>query len=555
MIFVSNSSEKKSLYFFLNLIVFPAPTRVHQTPVGERFLKSRIIPDQARALANALKDAVVKPLKKTIIKKKSFDANLNEQPLTISNPSSNFVDNFDQQLNDTSNDSYESASPVALTPPPAKPPRQNDESGSSSSIEINSPPPAKPPRHFSLYRKDKHEDFIQQTDTIVKKVLNLVDSFGTNPPSSDIETFVVEPTRIATNTDISSTTKSFDDKTAKPMNITSVSSSDQIVPPEIIQLATDLTDNILQRIEKEFDEENRLTNNNQHVLFNKLSQLEQQQTYRDNTPSFPHPIVTTHISPINSTSRPLMFVSFDSAPKTIKTVSPLLDIITIRPKPSFTTSVTVTSPPSPIVSSITTITNSDDELNSTSTLIPTDRPKLSHTSSLDSNETISYDNTVFLPQNPGNATPAHSLLSDYDNLRGSYGSLNDDNHPTQITYPPVPPLPSSSETMSSTASSSTTTIYESLDDYPSRSSSTTTSPTYISAVSTFNTGGTTTPHRLNSDISDEDLVESFSLERSSRGRLHTKHGDVHFSLACLLPFFSSSIGMEKANFISIYLSI
>ena len=67
------------MLFFLSSHSFPAPTRV-----GERLIKSKIIPEQARALANALKHAVVNPLKKSIIKKKSFDANLNEQQLTSS---------------------------------------------------------------------------------------------------------------------------------------------------------------------------------------------------------------------------------------------------------------------------------------------------------------------------------------------------------------------------------------------------------------------------------------------------------------------------------------
>ena len=535
--------------FLVYLILFPAPTRVNQTPVGERFIKSKIIPEQARALANAFKHALVKPFKNTLVKKNSFDTN--EQQLTSSNPPSNLIENPDQQLNEISNDSCESTSPVPLTPP-AKPPRHNEESSSSSSIEINSPPPAKPPRHFSLYRKEKHEDLIQQTDAVLKKVLNLVDTFGTNP---NIETFTVQPTRIAMNTDISSITKTFDHKAPRPLSITSLSSSDDGIPTEIIQLARDLTDNILQNLDKEFEK---------HILFDKLSQLkqkqQQQETSRDNPPSFPHPIVTTHITPTHSTARPLMFVAYD----TKKPVSPLLDIVTIKSKPSFITSVTVSSPAQPVVSSIKTITNSDDELNSsTSTLIPNSsqtshRPKLLQTSSkqssLDSFDNTLYDNTVFQTRNTGNATPVHSLLSDYDNLHGSYGSLNDDNHPAQIISPP---LPSSFEKTSSTVSSSTTTIYESLDNYPSHSSSAT-SPTYASAVSTFNTGGTTTPQRLNSDISDEDFIQSVNADRSSRGRIYitiTKHGDNHFSLACLLPFFSSSIGMEKIQICLIYMSI
>jgi hypothetical protein len=134
----------------------------------------------------------------------------------------------------------------------------------------------------------------------------------------------------------------------------------------------------------------------------------------------------------------------------------------------------------------------------------------------------------------GIGTPTRSLLSDYDNLHGSYGSLNDDNQPTPTVTPPLPSL--------STASSSMTTIYESLDNFPS-SSSATTSQTYISAVSTFNTDGTRTPsQRFNSDMSDEDLVESFDIDRSSQGI-----GTAMFisSLACLSPFLFPSIGMAK----------
>ncbi|CAF4462720.1 unnamed protein product, partial [Rotaria magnacalcarata] len=75
-----------------------------------------------------------------------------EQQLTQSllNTPSSVIDNSDNLINEISADSLESASPVALTPPPAKPPRHNDESPSSSSVEIGSPP-TKPPRHFSLY--------------------------------------------------------------------------------------------------------------------------------------------------------------------------------------------------------------------------------------------------------------------------------------------------------------------------------------------------------------------------------------------------------------------
>ncbi len=461
---------------------FPAPTRV-----GDRLIKSKIIPDQARALANALKNAVVNPLKKTIIKKKSFDSNINDQQLTsshqpivqsFSNPSSLFIENSDHQLNELSVDSYESTSVIAITPPPAKPPRQNDESGSSSSIEITSPPPAKPPRHFSLY-KDKNEL------NILRQLVNL-DS------SKHIETFTVQPIRVAVKTDVPLRTESFTITSFSSDNVEK-KSINEIVSPQIVQFATNLTKNILQELKKEF--------NNQQTT--KIS--------CDNSPSFPHPIVTTLISPVHSTTRPLIFVSLDSTSNN----SPLLDIITTKPTPLFTTSVKITSRPSTLVSSITTVTNSDDDSNSSSTLISdsnktSDPSKFLQTISkqdiLESNDINTYDNTIFLTQTTGNITPTRSFLSDYDNLHGSNGSLNDDNQLTQTI----------SHNLSS-SSSSMTTIYESLDNFPS-SSSTATSPTYVSAVSTFNTGGTRTPsQRLNSDISDEDLIESFDFERSSQG--------------------------------------
>ena len=73
---------------------------------------------------------------------------------SVANRSSATIENSDNLLNETFVDSLESTSPIALTPPPAKPPRHNDESGSSSSTDISSPP-AKPPRHFSLYSNEQ----------------------------------------------------------------------------------------------------------------------------------------------------------------------------------------------------------------------------------------------------------------------------------------------------------------------------------------------------------------------------------------------------------------
>ena len=66
--------------FFQHLHVLFHLKSVPPAAVGERLIKSKIIPDQARALAHALKHAVVKPLKKSMMtKKKSLDiTNLNE---------------------------------------------------------------------------------------------------------------------------------------------------------------------------------------------------------------------------------------------------------------------------------------------------------------------------------------------------------------------------------------------------------------------------------------------------------------------------------------------
>jgi hypothetical protein len=597
MIFVS----KLLLFFSIILNFLPAPTRAVTSQavpaVGERLIKSKIIPDQARALAHALKHAVVKPLKKTMMtKKKSLDTNSMEQQIT--HPSSILIENSDHLLTETSVDSLESTSPIAITPPPAKPPRHNDESASSSSTDINSPP-VKPPRHFSLYSNENDEGLIQQTDNVVKKVLNLVDTFGivsendhdmtilrqTSPPpiyiqqpsnsiefdkqvSEDSQTpepFIVDPVRITLNTDSPLTTNTFDepltptttlpfptslpDLSFSPINeSTDITSNEDLTPYEITQLARNLTDNIFQEIEKEFENQDKLTNldsiinNDRENLIDKLST---NNTFRDHAPILPQSVATTHPTPSQSTSRPLMFVSLDSGFNINKTLSPLLDIVTTKSTPKITTSVTVISPPQPEISSTTTTANinsdDDEQLNSTSTLMPnssiaSDRSKFLQTSSkessIDSNDTNPYDNTTLhQQQNTGSATPARSLLSDYDNLHGSYGSLNDDTQ--QISAPPPPPPPSSASSeaipsIPTTNTSSISTIYESLDTIASSSTA-----TYLSARSTFtndNTSGSeTATKRINSDISDEDLVESYEVEtpiltsvnpfRSSKGRI------------------------------------
>jgi hypothetical protein len=211
--------------------------------------------------------------------------------------------------------------------------------------------------------------------------------------------------------------------------------------------------------------------------------------------------------------------------------------------------------------------NSDDDeqLNSSSTLMPnssvaSDRSKFLQTSSkessIDSTDTNPYDNAALQQQNAGSATPARSLISDYDNLHGSFGSLNDDTQQQQP--PPPPPPPSSSEVIPIMAASSMSTIYESLDNIPSSST-----PTYATAMSTMNndntSNSTTSAKRINSDISDEDLVEALDIEtptltstnpfRSSKGRFASHHTEIikariylYVFLACLhLPCFVFSL--------------
>ena len=568
-------------------------------------------------------------------KKKSVDTNAPEQPppppsqqqqqqqqkhiiQPLSNLSSIPTETFEPLLTEPSLDSYESSSPLAITPPPAKPPRHSEESASSSSTDIHSPP-TKPPRHFSLYSNENEEGLIQQTDNVVKKVLNLVDTFGiisendtdmtilrqTPPPpifvqqpstatefereESDTaqtpDAFNVEPEPINLDTDSVIATDTFDESptlnTTAPFptslpdladpsldESTDSSSRDKSPPYEITQLATNLTENIFQEIEKELERQERLTKDNN----DREDQFEEPPT----THSFPldappliQSFVTTQPSSAYSTSRPLMFVSHDPTFNVKKPFVPILDIVTTKSIPKITTSITVISPAEPEVSSTTTITTmnliSDDEeqLNSSSTLVPnssiaSDRSKFlqssSKDSSIDSNDTIPSDNTNHHQQyNTGSATPARSLISDYDNLHGSYGSLNDDNP----QLPPPPSSSASSETVASTsttATSSMSTIYESLDTIPSSSTS-----TYVTAMNTLTnsstSGSETAIERLNSDISDEDLVESHEIEtpiltsvnpfRTSKGRIASHHiifnihkHEISFWHVIIYPVFS-----------------
>ncbi|CAF5120016.1 unnamed protein product, partial [Rotaria socialis] len=71
--------------------------------------------------------------------------------------------------------------------------------------------------------------------------------------------------------------------------------------------------------------------------------------------------------------------------------------------------------------------------------------------------------------NTGCATPARSLLSDYDNLHGSYGSLDDDTQ--QPSAFPTTSLTSSEfiPTIPITTTTSLSTIDESIDSLTSSS--------------------------------------------------------------------------------------
>ena len=535
-------------------------------------------------------------------KKKSFDNNSSEQKVllaqTLSSPVNTVAETADLPItpvvtNETSIDSLESLSPTSLTPAPAKPPRQSDESASSSSTDIHSPP-AKPPRHFTLYgqSQDDEEGLIQQTDTVVKKVLNLVDTFGvvpeddkdmtilrqTSPPiyvqqastlseldsqspvniesSTSVETFVVDPVRVTVTSHAPASSDHFEQPISAPLTVIATTSEEEeqeekSPPKEIKELATNLTTTIFEDLEKEFEKHHGIT--------------------REDLPAMPQSVATTHPSVVQSTRRPLMFVSLDSGFSITKSSSPLIEVATSKATPKVTTSVTIISPAQPEISSTTLSTiNSDDEdeeeepTTSCSTLMPnssvaSERSKFlqsgSKESSIDSNDTNPYDNPSPQQQvNTGSATPARSLISDYDNLHGSYGSLNDETQPIPLSLPPattsstdnVPSLPP-------TSSSSMSTIYETPDNFSTASTSTLTSPTYVSAASTLNddeiTGGSITPaRRLNSDISDEDLVEAFEIEtpvltsvnpfRTSKGRSIDRYRQhqhaVHCSCVCEL---------------------
>ncbi|CAF0908547.1 unnamed protein product, partial [Didymodactylos carnosus] len=233
--------------------ILPEEKPATRTPnVAERLSKSKIIPEPARALANALKHAVVKPLKKTMNKMKSFDStppstttaiapvppvssnelsstDIQKVPqettleyttirkqhpaivhsLSLTTPPVDYEKNSDviksELISPKEHTLSEPSTPTTISPdsstlsqfllpssPPAKPPRHSD---SSSSIETSVPlspttPPQKPPRHFIpddniILDSNSHDQslidnqsLIQQTDSVVKKVLNIVDTFG-----------------------------------------------------------------------------------------------------------------------------------------------------------------------------------------------------------------------------------------------------------------------------------------------------------------------------------------------------------------------------------------
>jgi len=381
-----------------------AVTRAESIPISERLSKSKSIPDQARALAQALKQAVVQPIRRSIRRRKTSQ----------NGPQSG---QFSVEL---SMESTDSTSPIPSTPPlPLKPTRQTDESSSASSFEIPSSlsPPAKPPRHFSLYcaeeilaaaevneeqqqqqqqpdEDENEKDLIQETDELVKKVWNLVESFP-------------------------STTK-------------------DAIPKELIQFADELAKKILHQCQSRISHQIDASHPSQSI-------------------------VSMHISPVQRTLRPSMIVSHESSRPI---VSPILDIVTSTSTPFVTTSVRVTSPSALRMSSDTTVT-----------ILTT---KSSRRDSVASSSTITVTTDRNDSENDDN---------DSDNQHNNNNDDDDDDD------------------------EQTSTIYQSADYYPSS----TTSPSYVSAASTFNRSGTVTPieRRDSQRTENDDLLD---LERLSQGR-------------------------------------
>ncbi|CAF4685707.1 unnamed protein product, partial [Rotaria magnacalcarata] len=75
-------------------------------------------------------------------------------------------------------------------------------------------------------------------------------------------------------------------------------------------------------------------------------------TFRDNVPTLPQSVATTHPAPTQSTTRPLMIVSLDSGFNIAKTITPMLDSMTTKQTPKITTNVTIISPAQPELSSV-----------------------------------------------------------------------------------------------------------------------------------------------------------------------------------------------------------
>ncbi|CAF0736894.1 unnamed protein product, partial [Didymodactylos carnosus] len=229
----------------LEQFILPEEKSVSRTSnVAERLSKSKIIPEPARALANALKHAVVKPLKKTMNKMRSFDStttssiNNNElssvdtqkvsqetvsestgielqhhpsivYPPPHTSPSiddekhsdiikSTIVSTEEHTLSEPSTpvttflDSVTLSSLLLTDLPPTNPPQHRDSSSSADVLTplLSATPPVKPPRKFIphddlIFNSNNNDEslldnynLIQQTDDVVKKVLNIVDTFG-----------------------------------------------------------------------------------------------------------------------------------------------------------------------------------------------------------------------------------------------------------------------------------------------------------------------------------------------------------------------------------------
>jgi hypothetical protein len=497
--------------------------RAQSVAVGERRSKSKFIPSQARALANVLKQAVVQPLKRTITKRKSFETNVHDQPIDRSSSS------IDQRVCELSIDSNESTSLVLLTPPPAKPPRQINESDSSSSsaIDLRTCPPAKPPRLFSLLNKvDDARDVIEPTDTIVTNTFNLVDTFA-SPLLSTIES-IDHPTsskRLPSISDTTSVQITVDSLLNKSTNMPTTFDaferviptlrsceycSDDFIPTEMIQLANTQGKTILNDSHETHNVLSTTMNNHDSTM--SIDQANMQNIVREHRSALSQSRVTMHVSPARTTTtrRPLMFVSLDSTVKSRKAISSAVDIATTTSTPLISTSVRVTGPLPMLVSSNATVTHTNGEHHTCSTVTSRHDSSISlatsnKQSSQTSINTLTYDSGVFFPTNLQSCMSTHALQSNYDDRRHSYDNLTD-RHTIVSSIRSLAPC--------QTHSSSISTVYETFDNEPSS----TTSPTYLSALSTFNTNDTSISVRCYSDRTDDDPLDSFDVDSSSKGR-------------------------------------